>query len=129
MALPLLVVNISPAEFLADYQGVYAAGTQYQPQQMVKVESNIWQCQKVSLGHEPKEGSEYWKLLGNIEAVVTTASVEEAQEEAEVKAEASAKTYTDGQFASHQAAFVNPATANAKQIAEALIASGLMAPE
>lgn len=129
MSLPLLVVTVSTAEFLADYQGVYAAGTKYQPQQMVKVGSNIWQCQKVSTGHEPAEGSEFWKLLGNIEAVVTTAEVKEAQEHAETKAKAAAEANTNTQFTNHKAAFVSPATATAKQIAEALIASGLMAPE
>ncbi len=129
MALPLLVVNITPAEFLADYQGVYAAGTLYQPQQMAKVGSNIWQCQTPTIGHEPAEGSAYWKLLGNIEAVVTTVEVKEAQEKAEAKAKAAAEAIVKAEFESHQAAFVNPATATAKEIAEALIASGVMAPE
>ena len=72
---PQLVVIATPAEFLADYQGAYSAIKTYLPQQMVKVGENVWSCTKKSLAHTPEEGSEYWKLLGAVEGIVTPAQI------------------------------------------------------
>jgi hypothetical protein len=89
MSIPLLVVTIKPGEFLADYQGAYAAGATYQKGQIVKAApESFYSCLAVSKGNTPEEGSPFWGFLGNLEAVVTTAAVEEAQEDAEEAAKA-----------------------------------------
>jgi hypothetical protein len=90
MAVPLLIVNIKPGEWLADFQGTYQAGATYQAGQMVKEGENVWSCLKKTTGNTPEEGSPYWGFLGNALTAVGT-YVEEEAEAAEQRAIASAK--------------------------------------
>ena len=93
MSIPLLVVNIPPGTFVSNFQGTYSATTKYQIGQIVRsAPEQFWTALQVSTNHAPAEGSPYWGFLGNAEAVVTTALVEEEREAAEAAAEALAIT-------------------------------------
>ncbi len=83
MSVPLLVINLTPAEWAADFQGEYSATGHYVPQQIVRHGAEaFWRCLAATVGHTPEEGSPYWQFIGNVEAVVTLAAVEEAASEA-----------------------------------------------
>lgn len=88
MAVPLLVVTYPPGAWLADYQGLVDPLATYQTGQIVSTAgSNFWSALKlVPPGEAPEQGSPFWGFLGNAEAVVTKAFVEEAQEAAEAAA-------------------------------------------
>lgn len=95
MAVPLLIVNIKPGEWLADFQGTYDAGATYQAGHMVKEGENVWSCLKKTTGNTPEEGSPYWGFLGNALTAVGV-YVEEEAEDAEQRAIASAKVNSAG---------------------------------
>jgi hypothetical protein len=89
---PQLVIVATPGEFIADYQGAYSATVTYQKQQMVRVSENIWSCTQKSTGHTPEEGSAFWKLLGDVESIITPAIVKTEREATEAAAQAEAES-------------------------------------
>lgn len=64
-ATPQIVVITTPTEFAANYQGVYAAGTTYQPGQWVESGGLIYTCLQTAVGKTPAGSGEYWLLLGS----------------------------------------------------------------
>ncbi len=97
MSIPLLVVTISAEEFAADYVGKYTVGVVYRPQQIVKKgeSEGCWRCLKIT-EEEPKEDSENWLFLGNVEAIVTSETVELGDTASEASAIAAAKVFAAG---------------------------------
>lgn len=62
MAVPQLVIDITPGAYLAAFQGVYSANVTYQPQQIAEYLGGFYIATAVTKAHLPTDTT-HWSAL------------------------------------------------------------------
>lgn len=63
---PQVVVAVNSGEMASNFKGAYSSETTYRPSEWVMHEEGLWRCVAETTGHLPEEGSEYWRLIGEV---------------------------------------------------------------